>query len=45
MISEHSKQATDKLAPTSQSKVAALQGSYSISTYGEESALQQDKWK
>ena len=38
MISEHSKWAADKLAPTSQSTVAAPQGSCSIGTYGEESA-------
>ena len=36
MISEHSKQAADKLAPTSQSTVPTLQGSCSIGTYGEE---------
>ena len=41
MISEHSKRAADKLAPTSQSTqstVATLPGSCSIGTYGEERA-------
>ena len=37
MISKHSKWTIDKLAPTSQSTVATLQGSCSISTYGEQS--------
>ena len=35
MISEHSKQAADKLTSTSQSTVAAPQGSCSIGTDGE----------
>ena len=38
MISEHSKWAADKLAPTSQSTLATLQGSCSIGTYGEQNA-------
>ena len=38
MLSEHSKWAADKLAPTSQSTVATLQGSCSICTYREERA-------
>ena len=38
MISEYSKWATDKLASTSQSTVATLQGSCFMGTYGEESA-------
>ena len=37
MISEHSKQAADKVTTTSQSTVARLQGSCSIGTQGEQS--------
>ena len=37
MISEHSKQAADKVTPTSQSTVARLQGSCYIGTQGEQS--------
>ena len=42
MISENSKQAADKLTPTSQSTQSTVptpQGSCSISTYGEERAM------
>ena len=37
MISEHSKQAADKLTSTSQSTVATLQGSSSFGTQGQQS--------
>ena len=39
IISENSKWAADKLTPTSQSAVPTLQGSCSISIYGEERAM------
>ena len=37
MISKHSMPAADKVIPTSESTVARLQGSCSISTQGEQS--------
>ena len=39
MISEHSKQAADKVTPTSQSTVARLQGCCSIGSQGEQSTI------